>query len=117
MAVAGRIHNAALAESILTAGKADIIVMGRPLIADPYLPVKSQAGRLDDVAPCLSCNEGCVGIPFGNVTCAVNPRAGQEARFPHIKTNTPKRIVVIGAGPAGIQAALHRQGKKDITSR
>lgn len=111
VAVAGRIHNAALAESILTAGKADIIVMGRPLIADPYLPVKSQAGRLDDVAPCLSCNEGCVGIPFGNVTCAVNPRAGQEARFPHIKTNTPKRIVVIGAGPAGIQAALTAREK------
>ncbi len=105
VAVAGRIHHVALAETILAEGKADLIVMGRPLIADPCLPVKSQAGNIASIMPCLSCNEGCVSAPFGNVTCAVNPRAGQEARFPHIKTETPKHVVVAG-GPAGLQAAL-----------
>ena len=112
VAVVGRIHNTQLAESILEAGKADMIVMGRPLIADPYLPAKSQAGKFSSVVPCLSCNEGCVSAPFGNVTCAVNPRAGQEARFPCVRTAAPKNIVVVGAGPAGLQAALtaHERG-------
>ena len=106
VAIVGRIHNTALAEKILQDGKADMIVMGRPLIADPYLPAKSMAGEIASIVPCLSCNEGCVAAPFGNVTCAVNVRAGQEARYPLVKTETPKRIVVVGAGPAGIQAAL-----------
>lgn len=111
VAVVGRIHDTELAESILAAGKADMIVMGRPLIADPYLPAKSQAGKFSSITPCLSCNEGCVSAPFGNVTCAVNPRAGQEARFPYIRTENPKNIVVVGAGPAGIQAALTAREK------
>ena len=111
VAVVGRIHNTQLAESILATGKADMIVMGRPLIADPYLPAKSQAGKFSSIAPCLSCNEGCVSAPFGNVTCAVNPRAGQEARFPCIRTAAPKNIVVVGAGPAGLEAALTAREK------
>ena len=114
VAVVGRIHNTTLAESILSAGKADMIVMGRPLIADPYLPAKSQAGKFSSIVPCLSCNEGCVSAPFGNITCAVNPRAGQEARFPCVRTATPKNILIVGAGPAGLQAALtaHEKGHR-----
>ncbi|MCH5277650.1 MAG: FAD-dependent oxidoreductase [Desulfovibrionaceae bacterium] len=106
VAVAGRIHNTALAEEILRNEKADVIVMGRPFIADPYLPAKSVAGDARSVIPCLSCNEGCVGAPYGNVSCAVNPRAGQEGRYPMDKAARAKNIVVIGAGPAGLEAAL-----------
>ena len=108
VAVAGKIATPALAESILREGKADLIVMGRALIADPELPRKAQEGRESEICPCLACNEGCIGelIRARPVTCAVNPRAGCEALYPAVPAASPVRLAVVGAGPAGMMAAL-----------
>lgn len=108
VAVAGRIVNHEVAEAVLQADKADIIVMGRALIADPFLPQKALSGEGKHILPCVACNEGCIGgVARGEwVMCAVNPRAGYETRFPMEQVSNPRRVVVVGAGPAGMQAAL-----------
>ncbi len=108
VSVAGRIINGRIAEHILSSGKADIVAMGRALIADPLLPQKTLAGMERDVRPCVACNEGCVGA-FGRiepVSCAVNPLAGYEGMFPAERAATPRRVLIVGGGPAGMQAAL-----------
>lgn len=108
VAVVGRINSAGLAEDVLQSGKADIVVMGRALIADPDLPRKSANGMEDTVVPCIACNEGCSGSGGKNqtMTCTLNPRAGQEACFPMTKAPASRKVLVIGAGPAGMAAAL-----------
>ena len=108
VAVVGRINTAGLAEEVLQSGKADMVVMGRALIADPDLPRKSAEGLEGTVVPCIACNEGCSGGGGKNqtMTCALNPRAGQEACFPPVKAQTSRKVLVIGAGPAGMAAAL-----------
>ena len=109
VAVVGRISTRAVAEKILEDRQADIIVMGRALIADPFLPAKLEAGMDMDVVPCLACNEGCAGGigKGGPVTCAVNARAGFEMMYPRgEKAAQAKHVAVVGAGPAGMEAAL-----------
>ena len=105
--VAGRMNDPILAESVLTWGKADLIAIGRGLIADPELPNKLQQGHWDEVRPCLACNQGCIGgmfagSPFG---CMVNPEAGHELEMIIKPALQPKRILVAGGGPAGIEVA------------
>ena len=108
VAVVGRIVSPETGKAILTEGKADLIAMGRALIADPYLPSKVKEGREALIAPCIACNEGCAGnISKGaSLQCAVNPRAGLETRYPVEKAAASRRVLVVGAGPAGMQAAL-----------
>ncbi len=108
VAVAGKIPNARLAEDILQSEKADLIVMGRALIADPDLPCKAQAGRESETRPCLACNEGCIGelIKGNSISCAVNPCVGLESVYPDGQSQAPKKVAVIGGGPAGMEAAL-----------
>lgn len=96
-----------IAESLLREGKADFIAMGRASIADPFLPVKVQSGRADEVLPCIGCWQGCQGkIAMQQpVSCLVNPRTGREneAEQPVV---CQKHVMVIGGGPVGMEAAV-----------
>jgi 2,4-dienoyl-CoA reductase-like NADH-dependent reductase (Old Yellow Enzyme family)/thioredoxin reductase len=106
VATVGRIREMNMAEEILQSNKADIINLGRPLIADPELPNKWAEGRQKEVRRCISCNEGCStrmhqGI---DITCTVNPMVGKEHELrPAPKS---KEVMVIGGGPAGMEAAV-----------
>jgi len=102
-----RINNPELAEQILMAGKADVICMGRTLIADPYLPLKAQKGELRDIMTCIGCNQGCFDSIFllKPVSCLRNARAGNEAKTELYPLETKKKVMIIGSGPAGLEAA------------
>jgi 2,4-dienoyl-CoA reductase (NADPH2) len=102
-----RINNPELAEQILMAGKADAICMGRALIADPYLPIKAKKGELRDIMNCIGCNQGCFDNVFRMmpITCLRNARAGNEARTELKPLKKKKKIMVIGSGPGGLEAA------------
>jgi len=91
----------------VSSGDIDFVMLGRPLIADPEWPMKLKAGKPEEIRPCMRCNEHCVGGLFSmkGLTCGVNAQAAREKRFAYTKTNTPKRIAVIGGGPAGLEAA------------
>lgn len=101
-------HTPETAVRLVESGKADFAMMGRPLIADPYLPKKLMEGRVEDVRPCIRCNEECIGRIWGRyskLSCSVNPAANEEAAFEIKKTEHPKHVVVIGGGPGGMEAA------------
>jgi 2,4-dienoyl-CoA reductase-like NADH-dependent reductase (Old Yellow Enzyme family)/thioredoxin reductase len=104
----GRINDPRLADQLLEDGSADFIAMGRPLLADPQLPEKARQGRFDDIVPCIACNEGCFQRLYAglDVSCVVNPRVGRESLFPAVPAAQPRRVLVVGGGPAGMVAAL-----------
>ena len=103
-----RIHTPAEAEEILARGDADLICMSRPLIADPMFPIKAQKGRDDLIRRCTNCNQGCFDsvLSLKPVGCMVNPRAGHEYEPMAGPTDKPQKVVVVGGGPAGSEAAL-----------
>ncbi|MBW1900855.1 MAG: FAD-dependent oxidoreductase [Deltaproteobacteria bacterium] len=105
--VAGRIKDPILAEHIIATGKADLVAMGRSLLADPELPNKAAEGNFDDIAPCIGCNLGCVGgaRTYGALTCLVNPTLCREKETAFDRTESPKKVMVAGGGPAGLYAA------------
>ncbi len=107
--VTGRFTALADADALIGDGKADLVGMTRAHIADPDLVRKTQAGRAEEVRPCIGCNQGCVGgLNRGRVGCAVNVAAGQELRLSEALIEPapqPQRIVVAGGGPAGMEAA------------
>ncbi|TKJ25812.1 MAG: NADH:flavin oxidoreductase [Promethearchaeota archaeon Loki_b31] len=102
-----RINTPELAEQVLMAGKADAICIGRGLIADPYLPMKASKGELRDIMNCIGCNQGCFDNVFRMmpVTCLRNARAGNEARTELKPLKEKKKVMVIGSGPGGLEAA------------
>ncbi|ORW08931.1 NADH oxidase [Mycobacterium lacus] len=102
----GRIHDPARAERILADGRADFIAMGRPLLADPDLPHKLLSGQARQVRKCISC-ENCIDAMEQrfSVDCAVNPRTGRERELAGPRAKCRKRVVVVGGGPAGLEAA------------
>ena len=106
----GKLGYQDLAESALQKGMADMIMLGRPLLADPEWPNKAYAGRVDDIRPCIGCQEGCINefVEGGHPQCAVNPRTAFEHVFPAAPAPAAnkKKIAVVGAGPAGITAAV-----------
>ena len=104
-----RINSPATAEDILAAGDADMVSMARPFLADAEFMTKSAAGRVDEINTCIGCNQACLDQIFaGKVTsCLVNPRACHETLMPVQKTEWPKRLAVIGAGPAGLASAIN----------
>ncbi|KEP69756.1 2,4-dienoyl-CoA reductase [Thioclava dalianensis] len=103
-----RINMPDVAESVLAEGCADMVSMARPFLADPDFVVKAQEGRAAQIAPCIACNQACLDHTFqGKVSsCLVNPRAAHETEIVLRPTEAPKRIAVVGAGPAGLSAAI-----------
>ncbi|WP_204806432.1 FAD-dependent oxidoreductase [Mycobacterium riyadhense] len=102
----GRIHDPTRAERILADGRADFIAMGRPLLADPDLPRKLWSGQAHRVRKCISC-ENCIDAMEQrfSVDCAVNPRTGKERALAGGRAVHAKRVVIVGGGPAGLEAA------------
>ena len=96
-----------MGEQALQEGQADIIALGRSLIADPELPNKLAQGKPEEIRPCCRGNEGCISRFFEGRTirCELNPACGREAAYKIRKTAQPKRIVVAGGGIAGMEAA------------
>jgi len=119
VAVVGAIMNPDEAEQLISDGVADMVALGRALVADPEWPKKAREGRPEDIVPCIRCLQ-CYHISTNhrNVGCSVNPRYSNESWIPRKleKADIKKRIVVIGAGPAGLQAALvaDKRGHKVI---
>lgn len=94
--------------ALIEAGHADFVLLGRPLIAEPYMAKKLLKGKRDEVRPCIRCNEDCIGRIINRLTkisCSVNPATGFEKRFELVKTTEPKKVVVVGGGPGGMEAA------------
>ncbi|HHT9129898.1 MAG TPA: oxidoreductase [Candidatus Brocadiaceae bacterium] len=102
-----RINDLKLAEEILDNGRADMVSIGRPLIVDPELPNKYRNGQLDDIRTCIACNQGCFDslLNFKPVSCIYNAMAGHEGEYKITKAKNPKKVVVVGGGPAGMEAA------------
>ena len=102
-----RINMPETAEAILAQGKADMVQMARPFLADPYWVNKTATNRVDEINTCIACNQACLDHTFKNqrATCLVNPRAAFETELVYVKTNKPKRVAVVGGGVAGMSAA------------
>ena len=103
-----RVTDPTTAEKLLALGRADLVGFGRPLIADPDLPNKALAAQAEQIRPCMACNQGCLANTFFDrpITCLVNGICGRELQYPIAPAQTPKKILVIGGGPAGCEAAL-----------
>lgn len=108
VATIGRINDPFLADSLLRQGKADLIAMGRESLADPAMPNKAKAGCFDQIRKCIACNDGCIGTLFTDhpIRCVLNPTLGREYEGPVQKTDAPKKVAIIGAGPSGLYAAI-----------
>lgn len=103
-----RINNAAAGEALLAAGDADFVGMCRALIADPHLPNKARTGSLSAVNPCIACEQACLGrLHRGrHISCIGNPVTGRELQWADgRRAEKPRRLVVVGGGPAGLEAA------------
>lgn len=103
-----RINTPDLAEDLLARGVADMVSMARPFLADPDFVAKAAAGKADEIAPCIACNQACLDHTFGGklTSCLVNPRACFETEITYAPVEAPRHIAVVGAGPAGVSAAM-----------
>ena len=103
-----RINTPEVAEEVLAEGCADMVSMARPFLADPHFVAKAQAGLASTIAPCIACNQACLDHTFEMkvASCLVNPQAAHETELVYSPTETPKRVAVVGAGPAGLSASL-----------
>ena len=103
-----RINTPDVAEEILADGCADMVSMARPMLADPDFVAKAAAGNAAQIAPCIACNQACLDHTFGGKisSCLVNPRACYETELVLKTVESAKSIAVIGAGPAGLSAAI-----------
>jgi len=110
-----RINEPRLAARIIAENRADLVIIGRALRADPYFPTKAEEGKVDDIRMCIACNR-CLDEPFGSflgieqeahagITCSVNAELGREWENRTRPTDTPKKVLVVGGGTAGMEAA------------
>jgi 2,4-dienoyl-CoA reductase-like NADH-dependent reductase (Old Yellow Enzyme family) len=104
---ASRIVDVRLADRAIAEGQVDLVALGRALLTDPDLPRKARDGSVEDIVCCIGCNQGCENRISAqrDVTCLVNPEVGREAHFGIAPASARKRVVVIGGGPAGMEAA------------
>ncbi|MCW2783599.1 MAG: 2,4-dienoyl-CoA reductase [Marmoricola sp.] len=103
-----RINTPELADSLIADGTADLVSMARPLLADPEFINKAAAERADEINTCIACNQACLDHVFKNkkASCLVNPRACHETALVLTPTLRPRQVAVVGAGPAGLSAAV-----------
>jgi len=104
----GRIKSPEIAEEILKQEKADMVALGRQLICDPDWPLKAAAGNFDEIRPCIGCTQGCINreIVLGKpASCIYNPAAGREKEAMIIPAEVKKKVLVVGGGPGGLEAA------------
>jgi len=103
-----RINDPATAREMIADGACDMVAMGRPLIADPYLPEKAATGREKEIVHCIACAQGCFDHLFKlkQVECLCNPKAGHEKEYRLQASDSPAKVMVVGGGPAGMSAAL-----------
>ena len=102
----GRLHDPELAAMAVREGHADMVALGRQLIADPEWPRKVREGRTDEIRPCIACNTCVDSMREGeHITCLVNPWAGREGQRRTSGVDRPRRVLVVGGGPAGMEAA------------
>ena len=108
-----RINTPEVGENLLAGGLADMVSMARPFLADPEFVAKAASGRAKEIAPCIACNQACLDHTFsGRLTsCLVNPRACHETVLTYDSAVTPKRVAVVGAGPAGMMCAMVAAGR------
>ena len=107
----GRIQTPEQAHAVLAAGQADMVVMGRQMLADPEWVNKVEAGMASQIRRCISC-ENCIDSMNRKIlACAINPFTGRESELSMAKTESPKQVVVIGAGPGGLEAARVASGR------
>ena len=104
----GRDNDPFIADTVLALGKADFVAMGRQSLCDPDTPRKAQEGRFSEIRTCIACHHGCVNYLLRNepIRCILNPTLGRESEYQDIKAETPKKVMVIGAGPAGLETAI-----------
>ena len=106
----GKLGYPDLAEKALAEEQCDMVMLGRPLLADPEWPNKAYAGRVADIRPCIGCQEACINefVEGGHPMCAVNPRTSFEMMLPKHIPQAPimKKIAIVGAGPAGFECAM-----------
>ena len=111
----GRINDPLIANAVLEKNQADLVCIGRGLLADPQLPNKAREGRLDEIRTCIACNT-CMESIFrkGRIECLVNPMLGREKEMPFVPTRKPKSVMVVGGGPGGLNVAwvAARRGHK-----
>lgn len=105
----GRFNDPRIAEAVLASGKADMVAFGRQSLADPYTPVKAQEGRFDDIRTCIGCHHGCITniLLDKPAACILNPFLGKESELKVEKAAAPRNVLVIGAGPGGLEAAIY----------
>ncbi|NVJ88963.1 MAG: NADPH-dependent 2,4-dienoyl-CoA reductase [Flavobacteriaceae bacterium] len=107
LVTSNRINMPSVAEKVLAEGHADMISMARPFLADPEWVNKAKEEKEDEINTCIACNQACLDHAFQKkvASCLVNPRACHETELNYNPTSNPKRIAVVGAGPAGLSAA------------
>ncbi|MEU7296327.1 NADPH-dependent 2,4-dienoyl-CoA reductase [Streptomyces exfoliatus] len=108
LVTSNRINTPEVAEEILADGRADLVSLARPFLADPAFVAKATAGRADTINTCIGCNQACLDHTFNLkiTSCLVNPRACHETELVLSPTRLAKRIAVVGAGPAGLSCAV-----------
>lgn len=108
----GRLTDPEQGDRVIRRGEADLVAFGRQFLADPDFLLKARKGRWDDIRRCIACNQGCIEremLGEGDIRCSINPETGQETVYPRAPAPASRRVLVVGAGPAGLTAAFEAQ--------